>query len=204
MITNFIETAGIVAYPLLVAATAAVFMIIERAIIFLIKYRKLNKEKFLDDIKKFYFNKTTKDNIIKKKKGITAEIYNEVLTKKPANKKEFDLYMDAEEIKELPQLERGLGLLNFIAQISPTLGLLGTVSGMIKTFQVLGIGGSPEQMAIGISEALFTTAAGLVISLPAAAFYHYYYAKIEKLTQQMQNLRLETEAMLFTGNSEEE
>ena len=204
MITNFIDTAGIIAYPLLIAASAAVFMIIERAIVFLIKYRKLNKEKFLDDIKKFYSNNAKKNNIIKNKKGITAEIYNEVLTKKPANKKEFDLYMDAEEVKELPQLERGLGLLNFIAQISPTLGLLGTVSGMIKTFQVLGIGGSPEQMAIGISEALFTTAAGLVISLPAAAFYHYYYAKIEKLTQQMQNLRLETEAMLFTVNSEEE
>lgn len=111
--------------------------------------------------------------------------------------------MDAEEVDKLPELERGLGLLNFLAQASPTLGLLGTVSGMINTFQVLGIGGSPEQMAVGISEALFTTAAGLVISLPALAFYHYFYSKIDKLVNQMDNLRLETKNLLYNGYKKE-
>jgi biopolymer transport protein ExbB len=52
-------------------------------------------------------------------------------------------------------------------------------------------------MAVGISEALFTTAAGLIISIPAAAFYHYFYAKIEKLHNQLNHLRLESESILY-------
>jgi biopolymer transport protein ExbB len=197
MINEFIAKSGIVAYPLLLAAFVLIFMVIERTIIYIIKYRNINKKRYLDDIQNFYEGRADENNIIKNNKGITAQIYNTVLKKKPQNREQFGLFMDAEEVDRLPELERGLGLLNFIAQVAPTLGLLGTVSGMIKTFQVLGIGGNPEQMALGISEALLTTAAGLVISLPAAAFYHYFYSKIDKLTNKMGNLRLEVEHILF-------
>lgn len=197
MINEFIAKSGIIAYPLLLAAFVLIFMIIERTIIYVIKYRSINKERYLKDIQNFYEGKADEKNIIKNNKGITAQIYNTVLKKNPQNREQFGLLMDAEEVDRLPELERGLGLLNFIAQVAPTLGLLGTVSGMIKTFQVLGIGGNPEQMALGISEALLTTAAGLVISLPAAAFYHYFYSKIDKLTNKMGNLRLEVEHILF-------
>lgn len=196
MITEFIETAGIVAYPLLLAAFLVIFIIIERAIVFMINYRKINKGEYLAAISKF--NKQDPGSkFLKNQRGIAAEIYNNTLNKNPKNREEFNLYLDAEEVDKLPELEKHLGFLNFIAQVSPTLGLLGTVSGMIKTFQVLGVGGSPEQMAVGISEALFTTAAGLIISIPAAAFYHYFYAKIEKLHNQLNNLRLESEGILY-------
>ncbi len=196
MITEFIETAGVVGYPLLLVAFLMIFIIIERTIVFLINYRKINKDQYLKAVINFNSD-NEKDNILKNKKGIAAEIYYNLLIRNPKNREEFNLYLDAEEVNKLPELEKHLGFLNFIAQVSPTLGLLGTVSGMIKTFQVLGVGGSPEQMALGISEALFTTAAGLIISLPAAAFYHYFYAKIEKLHNQMNNLRLESESRLF-------
>jgi biopolymer transport protein ExbB len=196
MITEFIETAGIVSYPLLLAAFLMIFIVFERSIIFFLNYRQINKDKYLEAVLNFNDNKQ-KASILNNKKGIAAEIYSNTLTKKPKNREEFNLYLDAEEVDKLPQLEKHLGFLNFIAQVSPTLGLLGTVSGMIKTFQVLGVGGSPEQMAVGISEALFTTAAGLIISIPAAAFYHYFYAKIEKLHNQLNNLRLESESILY-------
>lgn len=196
MITEFIETAGIVAYPLLLAAFLMIFIIIERSIVFLLNYRSINKDKYLKAVLNFDADHP-EENILNKKKGIAAEIYYNLLKRKPHNREEFTLYMDAEEVDRLPDLEKHLGFLNFIAQVSPTLGLLGTVSGMIKTFQVLGIGGNPEQMALGISEALFTTAAGLIIALPASAFYHYFYAKIEKLHNQLNNLRLESESLLF-------
>jgi len=196
MVTEFIDTAGIVAYPLLLAAFLMIFIVVERSIIFLLKYRKINKDKYLKGI--INFEPANKQNdILKNEKGIAADIYYSLLVKNPKNREEFNLYLDAEEVDKLPELEKHLGFLNFIAQVSPTLGLLGTVSGMIKTFQVLGVGGSPEQMALGISEALFTTAAGLIISLPAAAFYHYFYSKIESLHNQMNNLRLESESRLF-------
>lgn len=196
MITEFIETAGIVAYPLLLAAFLMIYIIIERSIIFLLNYRSIDKKEYLDAVSDFDLA-NSQFNSLSQKKGIAAEIYSNILKKEPKNREEFNLYLDAEEVDKLPELEKHLGFLNFIAQVSPTLGLLGTVSGMIKTFQVLGVNGSPEQMALGISEALFTTAAGLIISLPAAAFYHYFYAKIEKLHNQMNNLRLESEGLLF-------
>ena len=196
MITEFIETTGVVGYPLLLAAFLMIFIVIERTIVFLINYRKIDKNQYLRAVADFDAN-NSEINFLKNKKGIAAEIYHNLLKKNPKNREEFNLFLDAEEVDKLPELEKHLGFLNFIAQVSPTLGLLGTVSGMIKTFQVLGVGGSPEQMALGISEALFTTAAGLIISLPAAAFYHYFYAKIEKLHNQMNNLRLESESMLF-------
>src|SRR6056297_692819 len=197
MISEFIAKAGPVSYPLLIAAFLTIFLLIERSIIFLINYKRIDKEKYLKHIKNYSAGKYKNDNIINKKSNSAAKIYNYVFQKSPKNRKEFNLMMDSAELDYLPQLERGLGLLNFIGQASPTLGLLGTVTGMIKTFQVLGLGGSPEQMAVGISEALFTTAAGLIISLPAAAFYHYFYSKIEKLHNQLNNLRLESESKLF-------
>jgi biopolymer transport protein ExbB len=196
MITEFIETAGVVAYPLLLAAFLMLFIVFERSIVFILNYRTINKDKYLEAISDFNSN-NIENNRLSDKKGIAAKIYYNTLKRNPKSREEFKLYLDAEEVDQLPELEKRLGFLNFIAQVAPTLGLLGTVSGMIKTFQVLGLGGNPEQMALGISEALFTTAAGLIISLPAAAFYHYFYAKIEKLHNQMNNLRLESESMLF-------
>ncbi|KXS48911.1 biopolymer transport protein ExbB [Halanaerobium congolense] len=202
MITEFIETAGVVAYPLLLAAFLMLFIIFERTIVFILNYRTINKEQYLKAIEDFD-ESNLGDNILHNQKGIAAKIYYNTLKRNPQSREEFKLYLDAEEVDQLPELEKRLGFLNFIAQVAPTLGLLGTVSGMIKTFQVLGLGGNPEQMALGISEALFTTAAGLIISLPAAAFYHYFYAKIEKLHNQLNNLRLESESMLFKKEIEE-
>lgn len=196
MITEFIETAGITAYPLLLAVFLTVFIIIERSIVFLLNYRNIKKDKYLKAILNFDSAQAEK-NFLSTKKGTAAEIYYNLLKREPQNREEFSLYLDAEEIARLPEFEKHLEFLNFITQAAPTLGLLGTVSGMIKTFQVLGIGGNPEQLALGISEALVTTAAGLIIALPASAFYHYFYAKIEKLHNQLNNLRLESESLLF-------
>lgn len=73
---------------------------------------------------------------------------------------------------EIPHLEKYLTSLGTIAHISPLLGLLGTVTGNIKAFGVLGRFGSvsdPSLLATGISEALITTAAGIIVSIPAIA-----------------------------------
>ena len=70
---------------------------------------------------------------------------------------------------------RTINYLSVIAQAAPMLGLLGTVSGMIKAFDKLGDEGTnPSQLATNISEALLTTASGLVIALPALFFYFFF------------------------------
>lgn len=85
-------------------------------------------------------------------------------------------------------MEKNLNTLGTIAAISPLIGLLGTVVGMIKVFAVItteGVG-NPETLAGGISEALITTAAGLVVAIPSVIFYRYFRGKINHLVVNME------------------
>jgi biopolymer transport protein ExbB len=77
-------------------------------------------------------------------------------------------------VRELPAIEHSIQAVNVIAGISPLMGLLGTVSGIINSFNVLGSFGAvsdPSVLAKGISEALLTTAAGIVIAVPSMVIY---------------------------------
>ncbi|MBT5241067.1 MAG: MotA/TolQ/ExbB proton channel family protein [Rhodospirillaceae bacterium] len=80
----------------------------------------------------------------------------------------LQLKLDDAILKELPNLERGLSTIKVLAAISPMLGLLGTVTGMIETFQAITLFGTgdPKMMAGGISQALITTVLGLVAAIP--------------------------------------
>jgi len=92
------------------------------------------------------------------------------------------------------ELERYLNPLGTIAAISPLLGLLGTVIGMVKVFAAItasGVG-NPSVLAEGISEALITTAAGLTVAIPALMGYRYLRGRIDGLV-----VRMEKEAMKF-------
>ena len=85
-------------------------------------------------------------------------------------------------------LERFLNTLGTIAAISPLLGLLGTVTGMIRTFKAITVAGvgNPAAMAGGISEALITTAAGLLVAIPALVAYRYLRGRVDALVIQIE------------------
>jgi biopolymer transport protein ExbB len=87
-----------------------------------------------------------------------------------------------------PELERYLNTLGTIAAISPFLGLMGTVIGMIQMFSGLGAGGmgDPSLIASGIAQALMTTAAGLGVAIPAVIFYRYFRGRINELIVDME------------------
>lgn len=85
-------------------------------------------------------------------------------------------------------LERFLNTLGTIASITPLLGLLGTVIGMIKVFAVItthGVG-DPSILADGISTALITTAAGLSVAIPSLMFHRYFRGKVDDLVMTME------------------
>ena len=85
-------------------------------------------------------------------------------------------------------LERYLNALGTIAAVSPLLGLLGTVIGMIRVFAVIttkGVG-DPGVLASGISEALLTTAAGLTVAIPALMFHRYFRGRVDELVVMME------------------
>ncbi len=88
----------------------------------------------------------------------------------------------------VPELERYLNSLGTIAAISPFLGLLGTVLGMIQMFAGIsahGVG-DPAVVAGGIAQALITTAAGLGVAIPAVMFYRYFRARVNELLVDME------------------
>ena len=82
------------------------------------------------------------------------------------------------------ELRRYLRLFNGIATVSPLIGLLGTVLGMIRAFNVIASAdamGRPDLLAGGISQALLTTAAGLTVAIPAYTFHLYFSSRADKL-----------------------
>jgi|TARA_B100001971_G_C18132874_1_gene505824 biopolymer transport protein ExbB len=86
------------------------------------------------------------------------------------------------------ELERYLNTLGTVAAISPLLGLLGTVIGMIKVFSAIRLEGTGNAaiLAGGISEALITTAAGLTVAIPSLFFYRYFMRKVDELVVSME------------------
>lgn len=86
------------------------------------------------------------------------------------------------------EMERFLSTLGTVAALSPLLGLLGTVLGMIEVFNVVALRGSgePAALAHGISMALITTAAGLVVAIPALFFHRWFTRRIDELTVAME------------------
>jgi biopolymer transport protein ExbB len=105
---------------------------------------------------------------------------------------------------EASLMNSNLRVLGAVANITPMMGLLGTVFGMIKAFNVISQSGTgnPGLVASGISEALVTTAAGMVVGIPALVLYHYFRGKIDHYVFEMEEIsfqlveELSYEAML--------
>ncbi|MFN3476464.1 MAG: MotA/TolQ/ExbB proton channel family protein [Candidatus Methylomirabilales bacterium] len=91
--------------------------------------------------------------------------------------------------REATLLRKNLGLLNFLAQMAPLLGLFGTVLGMTRSFDAIakyGQHGNIEMVAGGIAEALLTTVYGLMVGIPALGFYYYFRRKVEVRVSEME------------------
>ena len=165
---SFYDSCGKIGWLLLVAFIWALILICERIFYFLETSSGLKKS----FIKRFDL------------KVLGEKWESEKLMKSELQKEISIIYFD---------MNRGLWLINFIASVSPSLGLLGTVTGLIKAFQGLSLADSQmniQSLAGGIWEALLTTALGMIISIPALFFYRYFRRIIEKRMTKL-NLMLE-------------
>jgi biopolymer transport protein ExbB len=91
--------------------------------------------------------------------------------------------------QEMMKLEKGLGILGTLGNISPFIGLFGTVLGIIRSFEGLSMGGQSSGLTVvmsGIAEALISTAAGLIVAVPAVIFYNYFVKKIKRSIPDME------------------
>lgn len=114
------------------------------------------------------------------------------VTDKALDQEQRELKVDEAILQELPRIERGQSFVKLLAAVAPLLGLLGTVVGMIATFQSITLFGTsdPKLMAGGISQALMTTVLGLVVAIPLLFCHSYLAARGRRLTQILQEKSL--------------
>ena len=118
--------------------------------------------------------------------------------------------IDDASLHEVPKLERNLGIIATIAHIAPLLGLLGTVQGMIQSFRVIeekafsGVGANPSDLAGGIWVSLLTTAAGLVVAIPAYVAHNYLVSRVNDFVTEMEQSATSLVNILITRGEEHE
>ncbi len=108
--------------------------------------------------------------------------------------------IQASVVDEIHKLEKGLSAIAVIATLEPMLGLLGTVTGMIRCFTVIALKGTgdPHVLAGGISEALITTEAGLIISIPLIYLHNVLSGKVDKIATVMEKSIVEFTSIIKT------
>jgi biopolymer transport protein ExbB len=180
---DIFESGGIMMYPLLLASIIGVTIIIER--LFNLRKKKILVPEIvavLDKINEME-NFSLVRSVCEKFEGAFSQITVSCIDNRDLPPDELRILIEDEGRQKVRSLNRGLGVIETIAGIAPLMGLLGTVLGMIKVFdviQTLGVG-QARALSGGISEALITTAAGLMIGIPALIFYNYLSSRSESL-----------------------
>jgi biopolymer transport protein ExbB len=172
---------GLVMWPLLACSIVAAAVIVERLVV-LFKLRRIFRETAAAILRLVGDGRQADAADICEKKSdlFFMPIFAAGLRKTGHPKREIKEAVTETAEVELGVLEKRLGLLATIAHISPLLGLLGTVTGMIAAFQQIqkvsqaGMPVAPGHLAAGIWEALITTVAGLIIAIPAYLAYNYF------------------------------
>ena len=138
----------------------------------------------LEQLKSGELDKRTAYRLCKENKSLVAEVFSVAVRKwgKPAQEIEQAMVDAGDRLGN--KLRRYLRLFNGISTVTPLLGLLGTVIGMIKAFNAIvdaGAMGKPELLAAGIGQALITTAAGLSVAIPALIIYMYFTSRVDRI-----------------------
>ncbi|MFH1278700.1 MAG: MotA/TolQ/ExbB proton channel family protein [Candidatus Eisenbacteria bacterium] len=126
-------------------------------------------------------------------RGPIAAILHAGLMKAHHGRDDMEKAIQSAGTIEMSFLERGLVVLSSVATIGPLLGFLGTVSGMIHAFEAIAAAEqvNAKLVATGISEALITTATGLIIAIPAQAAYNFFIAQIDRFVIEMEEASTE-------------
>jgi len=187
---ELIQKGGIILVLILGLAFMATVIIIERLLYF--RRIRIDEEKILFRLKAT-LEKGHYDEAISICEGNPSPITNLMKVgleyKDHSEERIKDAIVSAANM-EIPRLERYLSSLGTIANIATLLGLLGTVTGNIRSFGVLGTMGAvgdPSLLAKGIAEALLTTAAGLIVSIPTIVFYNYLVNRVNHTIIRLEN-----------------
>ena len=199
---KYLFDGGIFMWVILLASISGLAVIIEKM------YTFLSKEKKLSEIEKNQLYKAlrmgNKEEILKLCKDKTDSVsksVTKIVSNMDINFDELDTshrqviegIISESILEQTTELEKGMSLLGTVVNSAPQLGLLGTVTGMIAAFSTLTRNGTstPKIVAGGISEALYTTAFGLIVAIPALVFYNYFNRRIDVIVAEMERAALQ-------------
>jgi len=199
---ELIQKGGPVMYPIILCSVIAFAIVIERA--YHLYKARIDTKDFMNNV-----DITIKRNriaeaikICDKTPGPIAHIVKAGIMKHDRSRQEIREAIEDAGHQEVPRLEKNISLLATIAHISPLLGLLGTVTGMVRAFQIIQEKSasfnpvSPGDLAGGIWEALLTTVAGLIVAIPTIVAYNYLVSRVEEFVLDMERSSTEVVNML--------
>ncbi len=189
---NLINKGGPMMYLIVLASILALGVVIER--IYALNKARIDADKFMDGI----IGVLKRNKIIEavemcnKTPGPVAHIIKAGILKHDRSRPEIKEAVEEAAELEIPRLEKHLPVLATIAHITPLLGLLGTVTGMIRSFQIIQtkaasmVPVNPGDLAGGIWEALLATVAGLSVAIPAYVAYNYLTSQVDGFVYDME------------------
>lgn len=199
---NMLKQGGWTMVPLAFCSVAALTIIIERAAV--LRHARIVRPGLLKSVRGYTGEGASADaaaRLFRRTPGPLARILEEVLESRTMQYQQAMEKMYAAGRAQIGRLERGLTVLEIVAGVSPLLGLLGTVLGMVTVFNAItaeGLG-DPQVLSDGIAKALITTVAGLCVAIPSLAFHSLYSKRAADLAMEMQNIATEFLLMIH-GN----
>ena len=190
---HYLEVGGPILWVLTIISIGAFAVVLER-IVFFAKNEKNVGSNFKDEILSLVANKKIDEAIAlcDTKKSCVALAIKKFLQKAPKgiDVQDYEFILKEVTNQETSPYEKRLNLLASIISISPMLGLLGTVTGMIRAFTNISKYGAGDAaiVADGIAEALLTTAAGLMIAIPVIVVYNYLNRRLEKMENEIDDV----------------
>ena len=187
-IVHEIQKGGIIMVPLLLSSIIALAIVIERA--FSLRKKSVLKSTIIAAIQNIQSEEDIKVavRLCEGNSGPFANIIRVALLNLDLPREDLKEMIVDQGRQEVRTLERGLTTLETIAGVSPLLGLMGTVLGMIKVFNVISVQGIGQASVLsgGISEALITTVTGLAIGIPALIAFNYFTNRAESLVMDIE------------------
>lgn len=184
---NIIEAAGWPIWPLLIASVLTLGIIIERFLA--LRSDSVAPKSLLPEVREWLKKGGGTKEIISRleQHSPLGEIFASALANMEASREVMKESIEETGRAVAHQLERYLTTLGTIATVSPLLGLLGTVIGMVELFGAFtATGHDVAQFARGISVALYNTAMGIVVAVPSMIFYRHFRAKVNSLVVEME------------------
>jgi len=199
MVYDLFIKGGPIMWPLLVCSLVSVTVIIERAIFWWRQDKRRNSmlvEEILHHTEKGNFEGATSIG-----SGI-SDVVVRVLFSALVHKDDGPLEnMQIAAQDEIEEMKRGMGVLDTIITMAPLLGILGTVIGIIESFNLLGLAGIEEPRAVvgGIAQALITTVAGLSVALITLIPFNYLITKVGKTARHLEKITARFEVAYEKG-----